>query len=58
MTVKELIEKLKTFDENMEVYASTDDGTVDLDLDDAVIKTETWTAEDGKQFDALGINFN
>lgn len=56
MTVKELIEKLKTFDENLEVNICADGGA--FDLDDAVIMIETWAAEDGKQFDALDIKFD
>lgn len=55
MTVKELIEKLKSYDENLEVVVSVDGGT--FDLDDAVIQTETWKTKDGKDFELLDINF-
>lgn len=40
MTVKELIEKLKEFDESLEVVISADGGV--YEVDDALIKTETW----------------
>jgi len=56
MTVKELIEKLKEFDENLEVLVSADGGT--FCLDDAVIQTETWHTKDGKDIERLGINFD
>lgn len=56
MTVKELIEKLKTFDESLEVVISADGGA--FDLDDAVINTETWQTKDGKDFELLDICFD
>ena len=56
MTVKELIEKLKSFDENLEVIVSADGGA--FDLDDAAIKTEIWKAKDGKDFELLDICLN
>lgn len=56
MTVGELIEKLKSYDENLEVNICANGGA--FDLDDAVIMIETWTAEDGKRFDALDIKFD
>ena len=55
MTVKELIEKLKSFDQNLEIIVSADGDT--FCLDDAVIKTETWKTKDGKDFERLDINF-
>ena len=55
MTVKEFIEKLKLFDENLEVIVSADGGA--FCLDDAVIEIETWKTKDGKDFDLLDINF-
>ena len=55
MTVKELIEKLKSFDENLEVIVSADGGV--FEMDDAIIKTETWQTKDGKDFELLDINF-
>lgn len=56
MTVKELIEKLKEFDENLKVNVGADGGT--FDLDDASIKIETWHTKDGKDIERLGINFD
>lgn len=56
MTVKELIEKLKSFDENLEVIVSDNYGGT-FDLDDASFKTETWKTKDGKDFELLDINF-
>lgn len=55
MTVKELIEKLKEFDENLGVIVSSDGGV--FEVDDAVIKTETWHTKDGKDFELLDICF-
>ena len=55
MTIKELIEKLKSFDENVEVVISADGGT--FDLDDALIEIETWKTKDGKDIELLDINF-
>ena len=56
MTVNELIEKLKSFDENLEVIVSADGGA--FDLDDALIETETWKTKDGKDFKLLDICVN
>lgn len=56
MTVKELIEKLKSFDENLEVNVGADGGT--FCLDDAAIQTEIWHTKDGKDIERLGINFD
>lgn len=56
MTVKELIEKLKMFYENLKVNVGADGGT--FDLDDAEIKIETWKTKDGKEFEMLGIDFD
>jgi hypothetical protein len=55
MTVKELIEKLKKFDENLEVIVSADGGV--FEMDDALIMVETWKTKDGKDFELLDINF-
>lgn len=55
MTVKELIEKLKSFDENLEVIVSADGGA--FCFDDALIEVETWKTKDGKDFELLDINF-
>ena len=57
MTVKELVEKLKSFDENLEVIISDNYGGT-FDLDDAAIKTETWKTKDGKDFELLDISFD
>lgn len=54
MTVKELIEKLKSFDENLEVAVSDNYGGT-FDLDDAAFNTETWKTKDGKDFELLDI---
>ena len=56
MTVKEFIEKLKKFDENLEVIISADGGA--FDIDDALIKTETWKTKDGKDVELLDISVN
>lgn len=56
MTVKELIEKLKKFDENLEVIISADGGV--FEIDDALIKTETWKTKDGKDVELLDICFD
>jgi len=56
MTVKEFIEKLKTFDENLEVIVSADGGV--FEIEDAFIKTETWKKKDGKEFELLDIDFD
>lgn len=56
MTVKELIEKLKSFDENLEVVVSADGSA--FDLDDALIETETWKTKDGRDFELLDISVN
>lgn len=56
MTVKELIEKLKAFNENLEVIISADGGV--FEIDDALIKIETWQTKDGKDFDLLDISFD
>ena len=53
MTVKELIEKLKSFDENLEVIVSAEGEA--FDLDDAAFKTEAWKTKDGKYFELLDI---
>lgn len=55
MTVKELIEKLKSFDENLEIIVSADGGT--FCFDDALIDVETWKTKDGKDLKLLDINF-
>lgn len=55
MTVKELIEKLKKFDENLEVNICAYGGV--LDLEHAEMKVETWKTKDGKVIDELDINF-
>lgn len=56
MTVKELIEKLKSFNENLEVIIAADGGA--FDIDDALIETETWKTKDGKDFELLDIRFD
>jgi hypothetical protein len=56
MTVKELIEKLKSFDENLEVIVSADGGA--FSLDDAVIETDIWHTKDGKDIERLDIMFD
>lgn len=56
MTVKEFIEKLKKFDENLEVIISADGGA--FDIDDALIETETWKTKDGKDVELLDISVN
>lgn len=56
MTVKELIEKLKKFDDNLEVIISADGGV--FEIDDAIIKTETWKTKDGKDTELLDICFD
>ena len=56
MTVKELIDKLKSFEENLEVLVSGEGGTFCLD-DDALIEIETWKTKDGKDIELLAINF-
>lgn len=56
MTVKELIEKLKSFDENLEVIVSADGGA--FNLDDAVIETDIWHTKDGKDIERLDIMFD
>ena len=53
MTVKELIEKLKSFDENLEVIVSADGGA--FKLDDAVIETDIWHTRNGKDIERLDI---
>lgn len=53
MTVKEFIEKLKSFDENLEVVISAEGEA--FDLDDAAFKTETWKTKDDKDFELLDI---
>ncbi len=55
MTVKELIEKLNGFNENLEVVISADGGV--FEIDDALFKTETWQTKDGKDIELLDINF-
>lgn len=55
MTVKELIEKLKKFDESLEVIISADGGV--FEMDDALIVVETWKTKDGKDVELLDINF-
>ena len=57
MTVKELIEKLKGFDENLEVIVSSEDRDV-FYLDEAVINTETWRSKDGKNVKILNISLD
>lgn len=56
MTVKELIEKLKKFDDNLEVIISADGGV--FEIDDALIKTETWKTKDDKDIELLDICFD
>ena len=56
MTVKELIEKLKEFDENLEVIISADGGV--FEFNDALIKTETWKTKNGKDFELLDVCFD
>lgn len=55
MTVKELIEKLKKFDESLQVIISADGGV--FEMDDALIVVETWKTKDGKDVELLDINF-
>ena len=55
MTIKELIEKLKEFNENLEVIVSADGGVFEIDY--ALIETETWKTKDGKDTEILSINF-
>ena len=56
MTVKELIEKLKEFDENLKVNVLADGGT--FCLDDAVIGIEIWHTKDGRDIEMLDISFD
>jgi len=56
MTVKELIEKLKLFDENLEVIISPDGGVLEIGY--AVFQTEVWKTKDGKKSEFLDIRFD
>lgn len=56
MTVKELIEKLKSFDENLKIVVSTDG--FDLCLDNAIFETEIfWHTKTGEEIEKLHIKF-
>lgn len=53
MTVKELIEKLKGFDEKLEVVITEYGGVLDIGY--AVFQTEVWKSKDGKETEYLDI---
>ena len=57
MTVKELIEKLKGFDENLEVMVSSESYLGVFCLDHAVINTETWQTK-GCKTEVLNISLD
>lgn len=57
MTVQELIEKLKSFDENLKIVVSA--AGVALYLDNAIIETEIfWQTKTGEEIEKLHINFD
>lgn len=58
MTVKELIEKLKSFDENLEVMVSSESYLGVFCLDHAAISAETWQTNGGKAIEVLNISLD
>lgn len=55
MTVIELIKRLRSYDEDLEVVVSVYGDT--LDLDDTLFREETWETKYEEDFDVLDIKF-